>query len=138
MMPSTIDGLAPRAYLERLIADLFTRPRESPRKAVDSYLTLDAVHHADGKLVTREEFIAHLEFYQRSTKSLEFDIQQVVFDGEWLSARHLGRAVLHGGKTIDSEVVMFFHIIDGRVDRSFEVTRPVSGSEADRAIHTAR
>lgn len=134
----TINGLTPRAYLEQMFADCFTHPTETPRASIDKYLTLDAVHVADGKPVSREEHIHHLEYLQKNIASISFDIQQVAFDGEWLAERHVGRTILKDGKEFDSEVAVFFHLKGGKVDRSFEITRPLSGDEADRAIHTAR
>jgi ketosteroid isomerase-like protein len=45
---------------------------------------------------------------------------------------------MDGGKPVESEVATFFRIVDGRIAESFEMTRPLSGIEADRDVHTAR
>lgn len=133
-----IQEQTPKAYLEQMMSDYFIAPTQAPRQAVDKYLTEDAAHHADGKVISRDDFIAHLSYLQKNVKSMTFDFQQVVFDGEWLSERHLGRTELKDGKVVESEVVVFFHLRDGKIDRSFETTRPLSGIAEDRAIHTAQ
>ena len=134
----TIQDQTPRAYLEQMMTDYFIAPTQSPRQAVDKYLTADAAHHADGKSISREDFIAHLSYLQKNLRSMTVDFQQVVFDGEWLSERHVGRTELNDGKVVESEVIVFFHLREGKIDRSFEMTRPLSGMDADRAIHTVQ
>jgi hypothetical protein len=42
------------------------------------------------------------------------------------------------GRGVDSEVVTFFHLVDGKISESYAMTRPVSGNDADRDVHTAR
>lgn len=133
-----IQNQNPKAFLEQMMADYFVSPMESPRQAVDKYLTTDATHHADGKIVSREDFIGHLTYLQKNIRSMTFDYQQIVYDGEWLSVRHLGRTELNDGKVVESEVVVFFHFHEGKIDRSFEMTRPLSGIPQDRSIHTVQ
>lgn len=133
-----INGLTPRQFLDRMVVDCFTAPTKPMRDAVDQYFTQDYRHVVDGKPITREQHIAHLEFYQKNTDELDFKLQQVVFDGEWLAERHFGRAKLKSGRVIESEVSTFFRIVDGKIAESHEITRPLSGLASDRDIHTGR
>jgi ketosteroid isomerase-like protein len=134
---ATINGLSPRAYIESLFAAFFTAPTLPPAEAVKAFLWPDAVNYADGKPVTVADQVAHLEYLHKNA-TMTFDLQQVTYDGAWLAERHLGHTVLKDGKTIDSEIAVFFHIRDGKIDGSFEITRPMSGIDADRDIHTVK
>ncbi|MFZ6693230.1 nuclear transport factor 2 family protein [Undibacterium sp. SXout20W] len=133
-----INGWTPRAYFEKMMADYFTAPYQSPSEATDKYLTQDAIHEVDGKIVTRKDFIGHVAYLQKNVKSMTFDIKQVIFDGEWFVERHIGRTELKNGEVINSEVAVFFHFINGKIDRAFEMTRPLSGIDSDRHIHTTK
>lgn len=133
-----LQGLSPRAYLDKMYAAFFAKPTQPPSEAVKEFLAPTAIHHADGKAVTLAEHVQHLEYLQKNIAAMTFDVQQVVFDGEWLAARHIGETTLKDGRSIGSEVVIFFRFEGGLVVESHEVTRPLSNDEADRAIHTAR
>ncbi|QQE78333.1 nuclear transport factor 2 family protein [Alicyclobacillus sp. SO9] len=136
-MEHLINGLSARNYMEQLVKECFTEPAESAHKVADNYMAQNYTQTTDGKSVTRDEQIAHLEYVQEHMLSMEFNIQQVVYDGEWLAERHIGKSVFNDGRTVESEVSTFFRIVDGKIVETHEITRPMSNDESDRSIHTA-
>lgn len=137
-MSHFINGLCAREFLENMVKDCFIEPSASIREVASRYMSLDFSQTTDGKSITRDEQIAHMEYLQENIASLEFNIQQVVYDGEWLAERHIGRATFKNGRRVESEVSTFFRIIEGKITETHEVTRPMTGNENDRGIHTIR
>jgi hypothetical protein len=50
-----INGLTPRAFFEKFVADIFTHPSEPPSVAMRRYATANSVNVADGQPVTLDE-----------------------------------------------------------------------------------
>lgn len=137
-MSNLIGSRTPREFVTGMINDLFVAPREPAADAFYRYAHRDSRHHSDGKAVDGAAQIAHLDYLHANAVSMRFDVEQVVFDGEWLAVRHIGHVAFSADKRVDSEVQSFFHIVDGKISEAFEMTRPLSGDEADRAVHTVR
>ncbi len=138
-MGALIEGRTAEAFVQAMIDDLFAAADAAAlRAAADRWLTDDYAQTTDGRRVTRDEQLAHLEHLRAQVRSVGFDVQQAVYDGRWLAVRHLGRAELADGRVVDSEVATFFRLDGGRIAEAYELTRPISGDDADRTVHTAR
>ena len=132
-----IGNKTPQEFTEGMIQELFVAPTEPPAAVVERYLNADYAQYTDGQIVGRDQQIAHLEFLHKNATLVEFDIQQVTYDGEWLAERHFGHVVFADGRDVRSEVATFFRIVDGRISEVHEVTRPLSDNDDDRSVHTA-
>lgn len=137
-MEYLINGMTAREYMDRMVRECFTAPNAPIRATADTYMALDYTQTTDGHAVTRDEQIAHLEYLQEHMAAMEFNIQQVLYDGKWLAERHLGKVTFNDGRTVESEVSTFFRIVDGKITETHEITRPMSNDEHDRSVHTVR
>jgi ketosteroid isomerase-like protein len=137
-MTNLINGFAPVEFISTLFNDMFLTPTETAAETVERYTHVGYRQITDGIPISRDEQIGHLEYARTNLRGFTFEVQQVVFDGEWLVCRHLGHTEQADGRGVDSEVVTFFHLVDGKISESYEMTRPVSGNDADRDVHTAR
>ena len=120
-----------RLFLLEMFTSLFD-PREEPQ--VDRFMTEDYTQLVDDKLLDRAGFLQHLQTVREAITAVEFQFEELVADENMIAERHLIMATKTDLTTMSAEVIALHHLRDGRVSRIVELTRLVSGSEADKDL----
>lgn len=118
-----------RSAVEKFYTDTFNDDAQIRRYFAPGY-----VQHVDGKTLRFDEFLTHLGFLRRATKSLCFEVIDALYTEGLLADRHRVHFVKDNGETAEVEVLAFLRIEDGRIVELNELTQVIRGDEADRAL----
>lgn len=126
---NTLRGASLRSAVEKFYADTFNDDAQIRRYFAPNY-----VQHVDGKTLQFEEFLTHVGFLRRATKSLRFEVIDALYTDGLLADRHRVHIVKDNGETAEAEVLAFLRIEDGRIVELNELTQVIRGDAADRAL----
>ncbi len=126
---NALRGAALRGAVEKFYTDTFHDDAQIRR-----YFAATYVQHVDGKTLHFDEFLLHVGFLRRATKSLRFEVIDAVYTDGLLADRHRVHIVKDNGETAEVEVLAFLRIEDGRIFELNEVTQVIRGEAADRAL----
>ncbi len=103
-------------------------------ETVSRYMTDDFIAHSDGVTMNREEFEAHLDLMHQKLSSFEVKFKKIVTSPDCIAA------ILNVDFFTDTEshsiiqVNAFYSLREGKVAGLDEMSRLVSGNEADRGL----
>jgi hypothetical protein len=118
----------------KFIGDFFTQfteqvvRGEDAAQAMDRFYTRDIVQISDGIRLDRERLLAHIRPVRKNLRSFRVEVFEAIVSGDRIAARFAIHAELRKGG-VSNEVVMFAELApDGRIRRTHQLTRSLSGS----------
>lgn len=128
-------------HIETALTEVcFGREGSHPLQAtIDRYFTPDYQQRTDGELVDRDGFAAHIKVLRELVAHGEVEVVDALRDGDRIADRHLVSVTKHDGTASQLEVYLFGELApDGRLRRVDEISRVVTGGEADASLARAR
>lgn len=129
----SLDQPALRKELCGALRQVFSDPERIPDLFTENY-----IQTTNGSMSNRQEFEAHIRHVAGVVQSIDFEVLEVVQQGETIADRHLVHIVYQDGRRATVEVFLFGEISDGRFQQVHEITRLVSGDESLQGLETAR
>ncbi|MCP2257937.1 hypothetical protein LX15_001624 [Streptoalloteichus tenebrarius] len=138
-MSQTIQGMSPREFVAALLRDVVLGGVEDVEQAVSTYFAPGYEQYVDGNTLDHTEFARHVHAVREILDRGEVEVREALFDGTTLADIHTVRARKTDGSHVELEVHMFAEIDhDGRVRRVRELTRLVTGDQADHSLGHVR
>jgi hypothetical protein len=110
-------------YLRAYPQELTFTPDE-PSEIIDRYHSPGFELYNDGRLMDRDDLLAHVRAGRRNANRIDVDVHEIVRDGDRLAARYTLRALMRRGRVAASEIYMFGALDpDGRLRRVDQLTR---------------
>lgn len=121
------------------LTDLLFTPDLDLDAAINRHFTPDYRQRTDGRWDDRAGFAAHIRHLRDVVADGRIDVHEELSDGTRYADRHTVTVTKTDGSTVRMEVYLFGeHAPDGRFRRIEETTLLLAGSEADRALGSAR
>ncbi|MEU5538163.1 nuclear transport factor 2 family protein [Streptomyces sp. NPDC020362] len=128
-----------RTGIEAALADLIFNKDLTVQEAADRHFTPEYRQRTDGRWDDRAEFIEHITHVRSLVADGHVAVHDELYDGSTYADRHTVYITKKDGSTVTMEVYVFADLApDGRFSRIEETTLMLQGSDADRAIGSAR
>ncbi|MEV7508684.1 nuclear transport factor 2 family protein [Streptomyces sp. NPDC091201] len=128
-----------RTGIEAALTDLLFNRDLSLEEAAERHFTPGYRQRTDGEWADRAEFLDHIAHLRGIVAGGTVEVHDELYDGTQYADRHTCHITKNDGTTVTMEVYVFAELApDGRFHRIEETTLMLSGSDADRAMGSAR
>ncbi|MFE7186663.1 nuclear transport factor 2 family protein [Streptomyces erythrochromogenes] len=128
-----------RTGIEAALNDLLFNRGITVEEAAERHFTPGYRQRTDGEWADRTEFLDHIGHLRGIVAGGTVEVHDELYDGGRYADRHTCHITKNDGTTVTMEVYVFAELAaDGRFHRIEETTLMLSGSDADRAIGSAR
>lgn len=131
----------PDKQAKRLIVAIFREvvlPPTLDMGAVERYISRDYVQTVDGVTLDYAGFVEHMGKQKQVLASLTVDFLAMAEEGETVFSNHIVSATKKDGSQVRVKVIAQFVVRNGLLSRCDELTRLLSGNEADRGLGSIR
>ncbi|HAZ4814295.1 TPA: nuclear transport factor 2 family protein [Enterobacter cloacae] len=123
------DNAAQREKMACLLTRLFNGDIDPAEVFTPDYQQV-----TDGHTLDYRGFIQHLSHVSSQTRTIAFTVAEIACHDELLADRHIVTVTYPGGRQAEIEVYLFAALREGKIWRTHEVTRALSGDASDRTL----
>lgn len=121
-----------RAWLTKVFADVFSPAAN--RQVYARYFHPDYVQRVDGKTLSYDAAMHHLDVVNSAASSVDISFDKVLVSGRWIAESHSVRATFHDGRSSAFSLIALIRIEAGRIIEVEELTHQADGDTSARDL----
>lgn len=131
--------LTPEAA-KQLVKDavIYALENRDPNMDYSKYVSKDFVNPIDGNTFNYEQWVAHQKNIKAMVKSMKPTFDLMVAEGNYVAAIFRIHLIKNDGTELEVKDMGFFEIKDHKIVSVKELTRLISGPEADKNIGSTK
>lgn len=98
------------------------------------YFSQDYIQYVDGRALTFNEFVAHMNTLKKVMTSIKIDFKHILIDGNKVATLHIVNGIKKNGDKVKAQVNAIIEIRDKKIVMCDELTHILEGNKSDHDL----